>query len=193
MSRRISIDEFVAELARMDNRTISLLDAYFHARDTALRKLIGLGELVGPAEADAPPAWSLWHQTVPLRRQPQFVVLMAGLIRREQERRERAAEEAERARRAVITAGDAEALTDAELKAVRMALGATLETPRSRWRLLAVLGELWESDTGIPDWEKWGWIADGSEEALAATSSALEAEARRRGLDEMAGPIGRED
>jgi hypothetical protein len=32
MSRAISIDAFVADLARFDDRTIGLLDAYFRAR-----------------------------------------------------------------------------------------------------------------------------------------------------------------
>jgi hypothetical protein len=40
---------------------------------------------------------------------------------------------------------------------------------------------------------KWGRIAEGPEQALAATSSALEAEARRRGLDDQSGRLGRED
>jgi hypothetical protein len=148
MSRTISIDEFVADLARFDDPTIGLLDAYFHARDTALRKLIGLGELAGPAEADEPPAWSLWHETVPLRRQPKLVGFLAGLIRHELGRREQAADEAQRIRRATITARDAGSLSDQELAALRMALGATLETPRSRWRLLAVLGELGRATRG---------------------------------------------
>jgi hypothetical protein len=121
-----------------------------------------------------------------------LVGFLAGLIRQALERREQAADEAERIRRATITARDAGLLSDEELVALRLALGATLETPRSR-RLLAVLGELWESGTGTPDWEKWGWIAEGPEQALAARSSAVEAEARRRGLDDESGRLGRED
>jgi hypothetical protein len=187
MSGRDPIDQFLADLARMDDPTIGLLDAYFHARDTAWRKLARLGELAGPDEADEPSAWSTWHETIPGRRQPEMVRFLAGLIREELGRREEAADVAERARRATITARDAGSLSDAELTALRMALGASLETLRSRWRLLAALGGLWASGPEPPDWRKWGWIAEGPEQALGAASSALEAEARRRGLDEAAG------
>jgi hypothetical protein len=191
MSEPDPIGDFLDDLARMDDATVSLLDAYFHARDTARRKLERLGELAVPGRGDGAASWAAWHETVPGRRQPETVRYVAGLIRQELRGREERAERAERARRATLTAREAGVLPDAELAALRMALGALLETPRSRWRLLAALGGLWEGGPGPPDWRRWGCIAEGPETALAAATSAVEAEARRRGLGDAAGGPGR--
>jgi hypothetical protein len=157
-------------------------------RDVAWRKLYRLGGLAAAAEGESPPAWSRWHETIPARKQPEFVESVADLIREELTRRREAAEAAERARRATITARDAEALSDVELAAMRLVLNAAVDGDRSRWRLLAGLGGLWAGGLRPSGWRKWGRIAEGPEEARAAASSALESEARRRGLGEATGP-----
>jgi hypothetical protein len=186
MSGPDEIGEFLADLARMDEPLIGLLDAYFHARDVAWLKLYRLGGLA--AGGESPPAWSGWHETIPRRKQPELVESLADLIHDELARRHEAAAAVERARRATITAQDAEDLSDAELAAMRLVLNAAVDGDQSRWRLLAGLGGLWANGLRLSGWRKWGRIAEGPEEARAAASSALESEARRRGLGEASGP-----
>ncbi|HEY2156314.1 MAG TPA: hypothetical protein VGH33_11840 [Isosphaeraceae bacterium] len=183
---------FLAALSRMDDPTVGLLDAYFHARDAAWRKLYCLGSLAEADEGEPPPEWSLWHRDVPRLEQVELVETLAAVIRAELTKRQEAAIAADRARRATITPGDAEALSDAELAAMRLVLNSPGDDSRSRWRLLAGLGALWARGWRPAGWPKWGRIAEGSEEARVAASAALEAEAMRRELlkGRSAGPTG---